>query len=92
MTLRRALNLVQGRAAFLIRPSRRDPSQEELLSVQGASATSECLARRTSAMHDADTLIEIAQAEMMKSLRETGDGAMGRVDAQTGSSRGHQPT
>ena len=49
--------------------------QKKLLSVRGAPATSETLAKCASAMHDADLLIETARSEMEKGLDQSGAAA-----------------
>lgn len=66
------------------------PPQDELLLVQGATATSECLATCAAAMHDADSLIEIAVAEMGRGVNKSGIGATNGSGAPTGATRGRQ--
>lgn len=56
--------------------------QGELLSVEGATATSECLAKCAASTHDADSLIEIAEAEM-DCVERAGSGSFAEASQTT---------
>lgn len=53
----------------------RATTQDKLLGVQGAPATSETLMKCAASMHDADLVIEMARSNMVKGVDQSGAGS-----------------